>query len=176
MKKWIITTVLLICICAGVVAYAIIAPDFNISEKAKQTTSNSIASSDKESANYIDENKLIHLNDEYTIQIKELQYGTKDDKKIAMFVMEYTNNTSEYDSYGMSILCKAYQSDRELKSTIIIDDNYPNEIMTEVRNGESTQIVQCYELENFNDNVYLHFRKGWGQSDSESVEIYYTLK
>lgn len=90
--------------------------------------------------------------------------------------MEYTNNTSEYDSYGMSVLCKAYQSDRELKSTITIDDNYPNESMTEVRNGQSTQVVQYYELENLNDNVYLHFRKGWGQSDSESVEIYYTLK
>ncbi|WP_410496643.1 hypothetical protein QTL86_04525 [Cellulosilyticum sp. ST5] len=52
MKKWIITTVVLICICAGAVAYAIIAPNFNISAKAKQATMENQSYTIKQPGNY----------------------------------------------------------------------------------------------------------------------------
>lgn len=120
--------------------------------------------------NYEDDRGIIHLGEEYEIEIKNAYIQDS----VAILELEFTNNTSQYENYMMNVCCKAYQNNRQLDSSYVSVDS-PDNVDQEIKDGESTQVLEKFELNGSTGDVEFHFRKGFTDADSEAVVIRYTL-
>ncbi len=155
MKKWIITTVLLICICAGAVAYAIIAPNFNKAVVAENTTENQ----------------------EYTIKqpikgcditIFKLEVFKESGKELLGIGIEFTNTTSDAKRFSSTVGVTAYQDGVELNRVGTHDNND-----LKIKDGASINVAMAYELRN-NSDVTLDFSEAYMSEVVDSIS--YSLK
>ena len=162
MNKWIITTVLLICICAGVVAYAIIAPDFNISEKDKQTTT--------ENQSYTIKQPIRGCE----VTIKEIRIYSEDRKngdneKLLEVEMSFTNPSQEAKKFVGTVGVTAYQDGLQLESCQAVN---PDSSL-KVRDGATTKAVKAFLLRNDSD-VTLDFSEAYMPEVIDSIS--YSIK
>ena len=155
MKKWIITTVLLICICAGAVAYAIIAPNFNKAVVAENTTENQ----------------------EYTIKqpikgcditIFKAGVYTSEGQDLFEVYMDFKNPSDEAKSFSNTVGVIAYQDGVELKRATTHDNNN-----LKIKEGATISVGSMFILRSDSD-VTLEFHEAYMPEVIDSIS--YSIK
>ncbi len=155
MKKWIITTVLLICICAGAVAYAIIAPKFdkpvaveNITESQSYTIKQPIKGCD--------------------ITIFKVGVYTSEGQDLFEVYMDFTNPGAEARSFSDTVGITAYQDGIELKRATTHDNN-----SLKIKDGATISVGGMYILRSDSD-VTLEFSEAYMKDVIDSIS--YSIK
>ena len=155
MKKYVIITVLLACVCAGVVGYAIIAPDFNKPVAAENTTENQ---------SYTIKQPIKGCD----VTIFKLEVFKESGKELLGIGIEFTNTTSAAKRFSSTVGVTAYQDGIELNRVATHDNND-----LKIKDGASVNVAIAYELRS-NSDITLDFSEAYMPEVIDSIS--YSIK
>lgn len=202
MKKYIIITVLLMCFCAVVISYVVgkgysyqrVVNDDTIGQSPEPTPTQTpspeptstprptpvptIKTEPKQSP-YTVTGDTVDFKEGYSITLKKAEHTKMDSlgetHDVLILTLDYTNNSTETDSYAFTLRDSAFQNGVELEE-FYSHDLMPSDSNTtkDVRPGSTVEITLAYKLV---DRSEIEFEIGYMYSDEQDRFIMnYTLE